>query len=115
LTVKSLLEVVQTGAKNIEISVMESYGVISVSFSFHRVYEDQADMQNLETTEIERIVKEIEGEKEAEAERKRQRVAATQAGQSTMAMGAAGGVSAFGAEGEGGAGTSAPGGDSGIQ
>jgi len=30
LTVKSLLEVVQTGAKNIEISVMESYGVISV-------------------------------------------------------------------------------------
>ena len=31
LTVKSLLEVVQTGAKNIEISVMESYGVISVS------------------------------------------------------------------------------------
>ena len=26
LTVKSLLEVVQTGAKNIEISVMESYG-----------------------------------------------------------------------------------------
>ena len=30
LTVKSLLEVVQTGAKNIEISVMESYGKISV-------------------------------------------------------------------------------------
>ncbi len=30
LTVKSLLEVVQTGAKNIEISVMESYGVITV-------------------------------------------------------------------------------------
>ena len=32
LTVKSLLEVVQTGAKNIEISVMESYGVITVCF-----------------------------------------------------------------------------------
>ncbi len=31
LTVKSLLEVVQTGAKNIEISVMESYGKITVS------------------------------------------------------------------------------------
>lgn len=30
LTVKSLLEVVQTGAKNIEISVMESYGKITV-------------------------------------------------------------------------------------
>lgn len=32
LTVKSLLEVVQTGAKNIEISVMEGYGKITVSF-----------------------------------------------------------------------------------
>lgn len=31
LTVKSLLEVVQTGAKNIEISVMEGYGKIVVS------------------------------------------------------------------------------------
>jgi 20S proteasome subunit alpha 4 len=31
LAVKSLLEVVQTGAKNIEISVMESYGVVRVS------------------------------------------------------------------------------------
>lgn len=69
LTVKSLLEVVQTGAKNIEISVMESYGVI----------------KNLETSEIERIVAEIEAEKEAEAERKRQRIAATQAGQASMA------------------------------
>ena len=33
LTVKSLLEVVQTGAKNIEISVMESYGNVTVSAS----------------------------------------------------------------------------------
>ena len=32
LTVKSLLEVVQTGAKNIEISVMESYGKVTVSY-----------------------------------------------------------------------------------
>jgi hypothetical protein len=31
LTVKSLLEVVQTGAKNIEISVMEAYGQVTVS------------------------------------------------------------------------------------
>ncbi len=31
LAVKSLLEVVQTGAKNIEISVMERYGVVRVS------------------------------------------------------------------------------------
>jgi 20S proteasome alpha/beta subunit len=33
LTVKSLLEVVQTGAKNIEISVMEEYGKVTVSGS----------------------------------------------------------------------------------
>jgi 20S proteasome subunit alpha 4 len=33
LTIKSLLEVVQTGAKNIEISVMESYGKITVGSS----------------------------------------------------------------------------------
>lgn len=31
LAIKSLLEVVQTGAKNIEISVMESFGVVRVS------------------------------------------------------------------------------------
>jgi 20S proteasome alpha/beta subunit len=30
LTIKSLLEVVQTGAKNIEITVMESYGKVTV-------------------------------------------------------------------------------------
>jgi 20S proteasome alpha/beta subunit len=30
LTIKSLLEVVQTGAKNIEISVMEGYGKVTV-------------------------------------------------------------------------------------
>jgi len=33
LTVKSLLEVVQTGAKNIEITVLESYGKIAVEFT----------------------------------------------------------------------------------
>ena len=32
LTVKSLLEIVQTGAKNIEITVMEGYEKITVSF-----------------------------------------------------------------------------------
>lgn len=31
LTIKSLLEVVQTGAKNIEISVMEGYNKVTVS------------------------------------------------------------------------------------
>ena len=69
LTVKSLLEVVQTGAKNIEISVMESYGKIT----------------NLALEQIEEIVQEIEREKEAEAERKRTRLAATAAGQAAMA------------------------------
>ena len=33
LAVKSLLEVVQTGAKNIEISVMEGYGKVTVCFN----------------------------------------------------------------------------------
>ncbi|KAH9966444.1 nucleophile aminohydrolase [Russula dissimulans] len=69
LTVKSLLEVVQTGAKNIEISVMESYGKVT----------------NLDLAQIEAIVQEIEQEKEAEAERKRSRLAATAAGQAAMA------------------------------
>ncbi|KAJ3728786.1 20S proteasome subunit [Lentinula raphanica] len=68
LAVKSLLEVVQTGAKNIEISVMESYGKIT----------------NLDLAQIEAIVSEIEKEKEAEAERKRSRLAATAAGQASM-------------------------------
>ncbi|KAI9631832.1 nucleophile aminohydrolase [Dioszegia hungarica] len=73
LTIKSLLEVVQTGAKNIEISVMERYGVVTA----------------LEQSEIEKIVAQIESEKEADAEKKRQRVAQTQAGQASMAMGSA--------------------------
>ncbi|KZV84067.1 N-terminal nucleophile aminohydrolase [Exidia glandulosa HHB12029] len=48
LTIKSLLEVVQTGAKNIEIAVMESYGKVT----------------NLDLAQIEAIVAEIEREKE---------------------------------------------------
>lgn len=37
LTIKSLLEVVQTGAKNIEISVLDGYGKVVASFmSFDR-------------------------------------------------------------------------------
>ncbi|KAI0256487.1 nucleophile aminohydrolase [Lactifluus subvellereus] len=73
LTVKSLLEVVQTGAKNIEISVMEGYGKVT----------------NLDLAQIEAIVQEIEQEKEAEAERKRSRLAAAAAGQAAMATRAA--------------------------
>ncbi|KAI5124327.1 hypothetical protein M0805_008934 [Coniferiporia weirii] len=69
LTVKSLLEVVQTGAKNIEISVMDGFGKVS----------------SLDLSQIETIVSDIEREKEAEAERKRSRLAATAAGQAAMA------------------------------
>lgn len=55
LAVKSLLEVVQTGAKNIEIAIMTDDRVI----------------KNLEIEEVEAIVSEIEKEKEAEAEKKK--------------------------------------------
>lgn len=99
LTVKSLLEVVQTGAKNIEISVMEKYGVIT----------------NLELGEIEKIVATIESEKEAEAERKRQRLAATQAGQAAMAMGSMSSEGTPGGSGGSGASVQAPGAESGVQ
>ncbi|CCM02917.1 uncharacterized protein FIBRA_05031 [Fibroporia radiculosa] len=74
LTIKSLLEVVQTGAKNIEINIMESYGKIT----------------SLDLTQIEGIVADIEREKEAEAERKRSRLAATAAGQAAMSQAATG-------------------------
>ncbi|KZO99333.1 N-terminal nucleophile aminohydrolase [Calocera viscosa TUFC12733] len=68
LTIKSLLEVVQTGAKNIEISVMEGFSKIT----------------SLDLPQIEAIVVEIEREKEQEAERKRNRLAATAASQAAM-------------------------------
>merc|ERR1712130_129537 len=60
LAVKSLLEVVQTGAKNIEIALMTGHGVLRI----------------LELAEIEEVVKTIEAEQEAEAERRRTRLAA---------------------------------------
>ncbi|CAH6722660.1 proteasome subunit alpha type-4 [[Candida] jaroonii] len=55
LTVKSLLEVVQTGAKNIEISVLKAGDVI----------------KQLTVDEIKTYVDEIESEKAAEAEKKK--------------------------------------------
>ncbi|EIE85700.1 hypothetical protein G6F46_003396 [Rhizopus delemar] len=55
LTIKSLLEVVQTGAKNIEIVVMTTEG----------------EVKRLEQEEVESVVTEIEKEKEEEAERKK--------------------------------------------
>ncbi|KAJ1565516.1 Proteasome subunit alpha type-4, partial [Nowakowskiella sp. JEL0078] len=53
LTVKSLLEVVQTGSKNIEIAVMKNDGILL----------------NLTADEVDAISKIIEKEKEAEAEK----------------------------------------------
>ena len=55
LTIKSLLEVVQTGAKNIEIAVMSP----------------GAKLEMLPTEEIERYVEEINKEKAEEAEKKK--------------------------------------------
>ncbi|PWN49894.1 putative PRE6-20S proteasome subunit [Violaceomyces palustris] len=68
LAIKSLLEVVQTGAKNIEIALMEGHGQV----------------RNLELAEIEKFVEEITKEKEAEAERRRNRLAATAGAQASM-------------------------------
>ena len=68
LAVKSLLEVVQAGAKNIEIVVMTGHGELKV----------------LEQEEIESIVKQIESEQEAEAERRRTRLAATASAEASM-------------------------------
>jgi len=82
LTIKSLLEVVQTGAKNIEISVMEGYNKVT----------------NLDLAQIESIVTEIEREKEQEAERKKTRQAATAASQAAMTAAAAAAASTSGAE-----------------
>jgi len=55
LALKALLEVVQTGSKNIEMAVMKK----------------GEPMRLLETNEIEEYVKEIEKEKEEEAEKKK--------------------------------------------
>lgn len=57
LTVKSLLEVVQTGAKNIEVSVLKPNNVI----------------EQLSIDEISKYVEEIEAEKQAEAEKKKKK------------------------------------------
>ncbi|KAH9816782.1 nucleophile aminohydrolase [Melampsora americana] len=68
LTVRSLLEVVQTGAKNIELSVMDGFG----------------SFRQLTLTELEAVVTEIEKEKEVEQQRLRDRRAATAASQAAM-------------------------------
>ncbi|KAM0755218.1 putative PRE6-20S proteasome subunit [Meredithblackwellia eburnea MCA 4105] len=68
LATKSLLEVVQTGAKNIDLAVLEGYGKV----------------RNLTLEDLTTVVSEIEKEKEAEAEKKKSRLAATQASREGM-------------------------------
>ncbi|BGO96245.1 hypothetical protein NBRC10512_002111 [Rhodotorula toruloides] len=82
LAVKSLLEVVQTGAKNIDLAVMDGFGSV----------------RNLTQDELAAVVEQIEKDKEAEAERKRSRLA--QAAASRDAMISGGGIGE-GAEGTG--------------
>ncbi|GAA5876503.1 hypothetical protein JCM16303_003558 [Sporobolomyces ruberrimus] len=71
LAVKSLLEVVQTGAKNIDLAVMEGFGKV----------------RNLTADELTAVVAEIEKEKEAEQERKKSRLAAAAASRDAMMTG----------------------------
>ncbi|GAA5853214.1 hypothetical protein JCM5353_003806 [Sporobolomyces roseus] len=71
LAVKSLLEVVQTGSKNIDLAVMEGFGKV----------------RNLTAEELTSVVTEIEKEKEAEQERKKSRVAAAAASRDAMITG----------------------------
>lgn len=105
LAIKSLLEVVQTGAKNIEIALMDGHGKVRVSFRTallrrhplclllaHLVLTTFVPAtlriaflpQNLELSEIEKFVEEINAEKEVEAERRRNRLAATAGAQASM-------------------------------
>jgi 20S proteasome subunit alpha 4 len=73
LAVKSLLEVVQTGAKNIEIAVMTSDNVVKVKSNIHgcQCLKFCFFMQTLELADVEAVVAEIEKEKEEEAEKKK--------------------------------------------
>lgn len=91
LTVKSLLEVVQTGAKNIEIAIMEPGKEMEVCYFLpirsRVVLMTHAQMMTVE--EIEGYVKDIEKEKQEEAARKKTRGG----GQSSSAGGAASGTS----------------------
>ena len=108
LTVKSLLEVVQTGAKNIEISVMERYGVITVGlmylpYSCRRLWTScraliwHRSRPSLRKLSVRRKLVGSTGScviialtNFAEAERKRSRLAATAAGQAAMSQAAGG-------------------------
>ena len=71
LAIQALLEVVQTGAKNIEVCVLEK----------------GKKAQTLPESDVETVVKEIADAKEAEAQRKRDRAAGVGAGASARTTG----------------------------
>ncbi|GAA5981817.1 hypothetical protein JCM11641_007434 [Rhodosporidiobolus odoratus] len=73
LAIKSLLEIVQSGAKNLDIAVLTGFG----------------EMRNLSLEEIEDIVKQIETEKADEAEKKKTRLAAAASSREAMISGVA--------------------------
>jgi 20S proteasome subunit alpha 4 len=77
LTVKSLLEVVQTGAKNIEIAIMEPGKEMEVCLhpSQHSfiTWQPLTNPQMMSVEDIEGYVKDIEKEKQEEAARKKTR------------------------------------------
>lgn len=98
LAVKSLLEVVQTGAKNIDLAVMDGFGKVRVRLSpcprptsvlaRLRCTLRRFCAQNLTHDELTSVVSDIEREKEAEAERKRSRLAQSAASRDAMTSGA---------------------------
>ena len=88
MTIKSLLEVVQTGAKNIDISVMKKGEKVKVSYRniyYYNVSNIWCAIQSLPNEEIAKIVEEIETEKKEEDERRKGRLAATLEAQGGMA------------------------------
>lgn len=104
LAIKSLLEVVQTGAKSEYQSRLTMWMAPTrtatdsphhLLFTFDCTFfpspdieialmEGHGKVRNLELSEIEDVVKEIEAEKEVEAERRRTRLAATAGAQASM-------------------------------
>lgn len=100
LTIKSLLEVVQTGAKNIEISVLDGYGKIAASCYLTIFQIAKPPFRTWIFLKLKPLSKRLRQKRKqvgirrtipsrfsllaTEAERKRSRLAATAAGQASM-------------------------------
>jgi hypothetical protein len=76
LTLLNGIQVVQTGAKNIEIAVMTESGL-----TVHHSIDGWHTLitQNLALEQVEQVVAEIEKEKEAEAEKKKKNLGSSDA------------------------------------